>query len=250
VPYVPAGDRAAAAVAKSPRKSNVAIAKEIGVGEATVRRARKSTSSHDEVDESRVGLDGKVRKLPAGTRSPRKPRGDRAHAGALKTAWNDATPEARAKFIDGVGVKAFWDAMWPGHRERILAHGRATSADVTTNYAMFLLWFEASHEERAAFVGEIGLDSFISASGGMHSFIDRDPDQFWQSLTPDLQDKIIRAAGLVSPAGFPRRNRGSAENPGRNALRPDARTEVALLSPAPASDEMPEMPDCLRRTAS
>jgi hypothetical protein len=69
VAYVPAGTRAADAVAKNPEKSNVVLAEELGVGEATVRRARKkSTSSHDEV-EKRTGKDGKSRKLPA-SRTP------------------------------------------------------------------------------------------------------------------------------------------------------------------------------------
>jgi hypothetical protein len=43
--------------------SNVRIAEEIGVGEATVRRARRrSTSSHDEV--GRTGRDGRTRRVP------------------------------------------------------------------------------------------------------------------------------------------------------------------------------------------
>lgn len=61
-PYVPAKQRAVEAIAANPHKSNVAIAKEIGVDEATVRRARP-TSESAEV-EPRVGLDGVVRRLP------------------------------------------------------------------------------------------------------------------------------------------------------------------------------------------
>lgn len=56
--------RAAHAINENPRKSNVMIAEEIGVSEPTVRRARDATSSHDEVDEPRTGLDGKVRRMP------------------------------------------------------------------------------------------------------------------------------------------------------------------------------------------
>lgn len=62
-PYIPAGERAAKAVAANPEKSNRALAAEIGVSEPTVRRAREGTASHDAVD-TRLGLDGKVRKLP------------------------------------------------------------------------------------------------------------------------------------------------------------------------------------------
>ena len=66
VPYMPAGQRAAAAVAANPHKSNRAIAEEMGIDERTVRRAR--TAAHAAVDEPRTGLDGKVRRLP--TRRP------------------------------------------------------------------------------------------------------------------------------------------------------------------------------------
>jgi hypothetical protein len=54
--------RAAAAIEVNPQKSNMAIAKDIGVSEATVRRARPATSSDGAV---RIGLDGKARKLPS-----------------------------------------------------------------------------------------------------------------------------------------------------------------------------------------
>ena len=64
VPYVPAGQRAAEAVKASPEKSNVVIAEEIGVDEGTVRRARKATSEYSEVEEKRVGKDGKMRRMP------------------------------------------------------------------------------------------------------------------------------------------------------------------------------------------
>lgn len=62
VAYRPAGARATEAIAANPHKSNRAIADEIGVSEPTVRRAR--TASHDAVDEPRIGLDGKVRRIP------------------------------------------------------------------------------------------------------------------------------------------------------------------------------------------
>jgi len=63
--YRPKAQRAAEAVADHPEKSNRAIAVETGLSEATVRRARDATASDDAVDEPRVGLDGKKRKLPS-----------------------------------------------------------------------------------------------------------------------------------------------------------------------------------------
>lgn len=62
-PYAPAGDRAAAAVAANPQKSNRAIADEIGVSYETVRRARTDTDVSVD-DDARVGLDGKARRMP------------------------------------------------------------------------------------------------------------------------------------------------------------------------------------------
>jgi hypothetical protein len=62
-PYMPASARAAEAVVANPRKSNRAIAADLGVAEGTVRTARKSTAQDYAVD-TRVGLDGKVRKMP------------------------------------------------------------------------------------------------------------------------------------------------------------------------------------------
>jgi hypothetical protein len=69
--YVPAGVAAAKAIEANPEKSNNSIAKDIGVSEPTVRRARP-TSSKDEV-EKRVGRDGKKRRLPK--QSERKQKG-------------------------------------------------------------------------------------------------------------------------------------------------------------------------------
>lgn len=62
-PYIPAGERAKKAVEANPEKSDRAIAAELGVGKDTVRRAREATGAHAPVDE-RIGLDGKVRRLP------------------------------------------------------------------------------------------------------------------------------------------------------------------------------------------
>ena len=63
-PYVPAGARAAEALAQNPEKSDRAIAAEIGVHHSTVNEVRKkSTVGNPTVP--RKGKDGKTRKLPA-----------------------------------------------------------------------------------------------------------------------------------------------------------------------------------------
>lgn len=64
VAYVPAGERAAAAVAANPEKSDRAIAAEIGVSHPTVGKVRKATGKLFPV-EKRTGRDGKMRKQPA-----------------------------------------------------------------------------------------------------------------------------------------------------------------------------------------
>jgi hypothetical protein len=62
-------DRAAAAIAANPEKSNWAIAAEIGVGLETVRRARKQSENAEAngSPEERVGRDG--RSYPATTKA-------------------------------------------------------------------------------------------------------------------------------------------------------------------------------------
>jgi hypothetical protein len=65
VSYVPAGARAAAAVANNPEKSDRAIAADIGVAKNTVRAARQELVNTDQLEDGpRIGLDGKTRKLP------------------------------------------------------------------------------------------------------------------------------------------------------------------------------------------
>ena len=59
VAYVPAGQRAAEAVAKNPEKSNRAIAAELGVGVESVRRAREKSGEPYGSGDRRVGKDGK-----------------------------------------------------------------------------------------------------------------------------------------------------------------------------------------------
>lgn len=88
VPYMPAGQRAAAAIEANPHKSNRAIAEEIGVSEGTVRSVRKSTAQ-DYAVEPRVGMDGKVRRMPS--------RRDNDNA---EDAFAPATPmERKASFL-------------------------------------------------------------------------------------------------------------------------------------------------------
>ncbi len=82
-PYVPAGRRAEEAVKANPRKSDRAIAAELGVGQTTVRRARKSgapngapgtnaaptASAPASPPEKRLGRDNKYSGLRAPTRA-------------------------------------------------------------------------------------------------------------------------------------------------------------------------------------
>lgn len=63
VAYVPAHVFAAKAVAAHPEKSDRIIAREIGVSDKTVAKARKATAEKSAVAK-RIGRDGKARKLP------------------------------------------------------------------------------------------------------------------------------------------------------------------------------------------
>jgi hypothetical protein len=64
-PYLPR-ERAAKAVAEHPEKSDRAIAEEIGVSHPTVAKARREAATGNDlpVEKSRIGKDGKTRKLP------------------------------------------------------------------------------------------------------------------------------------------------------------------------------------------
>lgn len=72
VAYLPAGQRAAAAVAATPEKSDRAIAVELGVSAETVRRARSPATNAA----PRIGLDGKTYPAPKPAESPRDDRSD------------------------------------------------------------------------------------------------------------------------------------------------------------------------------
>ncbi len=64
-PYLPAGQRAAEAIAANPQMSDRAIAREIGTSHTTVQKARAATGNQLPVDdETRIGLDGKERRMP------------------------------------------------------------------------------------------------------------------------------------------------------------------------------------------
>jgi len=72
VEYVPAGTRAAAAIAKNPEKSDRAIAAEIGVSDRTINRARKTTATDVAVGTKRTGKDGRTRQVPQTKNSRRQ----------------------------------------------------------------------------------------------------------------------------------------------------------------------------------
>jgi hypothetical protein len=87
------GERAAAAVKANPEKSDRVIADELGVGNATVSRARRrsATVSDDTVEKKRVGKDGKTRRQPQRKTSP-----DKLKA-ALQSRQQGATQDEAAK---------------------------------------------------------------------------------------------------------------------------------------------------------
>src|SRR5215469_5183871 len=84
-PYVPAGKVAAAAVAKpeNVKKSNRALASEIGINERTVRRARSGAAKAA----VRVGKDGKTRRIPTLKPQPVTMLTARQRRNRWKTKW-------------------------------------------------------------------------------------------------------------------------------------------------------------------
>ena len=97
-PLMSKGQRAAEAVAAAPRKSNVMIAEEIGVSPETVRRARPTSTYVEVEEESRLGRDGKVRRLPE--RSEDEP-----------TTAKEAIKDAKARFLN-IALEAIEDAKF------------------------------------------------------------------------------------------------------------------------------------------
>jgi hypothetical protein len=72
VAYQPKSIRATEAVKANPEKSDRAIAKEIGASPTTVGKAREQLSTTGQLeDTSRVGLDGKMRKVPEKKSEPK-----------------------------------------------------------------------------------------------------------------------------------------------------------------------------------
>jgi len=105
-PYV----RVAAALAdeKNRHRSNRAIAKDLGVSDMTVGRARrKATATHDAVEAPRLGLDGKVRRLPQ-----HKP--VQANSDDYEECTDCDTPQKRWErsamniFGEFLSMRAFW----------------------------------------------------------------------------------------------------------------------------------------------
>jgi hypothetical protein len=66
VAYQPKAIRAREAVEANPEKSDRAIAKETGISQPTISKARHelATDKQLSVDQPRIGLDGKTRKMP------------------------------------------------------------------------------------------------------------------------------------------------------------------------------------------
>lgn len=109
VAYVPAHVFAAKAVAAHPEKSDRTIAKEIGVSDKTVAKARKTTAEKSAVAK-RIGRDGKARKLPNKQMTPEAANAMRARAEAVARLFPPPTrtiPEAaRAELIAALRMLA------------------------------------------------------------------------------------------------------------------------------------------------
>ena len=119
-PYMPAGIRAATAVTSSPEKSDRVIADELGVGHATVSRARKKATVSGETVSKRVGKDGKARKLPAA-----RPTSDSRAAFLLRAdqairlaAYSGPTPASEDIITAATKAAAAWSAMVTNLREK------------------------------------------------------------------------------------------------------------------------------------
>lgn len=98
--YMRAGERAAAAVAANPEKSDRALAAEAGVSDMSIRRARQAQPTATNVEvEKRVGQDGRTRKLP----KPRKntPRVEALAASLVLDKGKTLKEAAEAAGVDG-----------------------------------------------------------------------------------------------------------------------------------------------------
>src|SRR6516165_6581704 len=90
-------ERAITAITEHPEKSDRAIAAEIGVSPTTVGKARASTVQTGQLDEPRVGLDGKRRKLPSFVPDPPPPIRDELIERAIELV-RQMTPTERMEF--------------------------------------------------------------------------------------------------------------------------------------------------------
>jgi len=118
VAYVPAHVFAAKAVAAHPEKSDRIIAREIGVSDKTVAKARKATAEKSAVAK-RIGRDGKARKLP--TMTPEAANAMRARAEAVARLFPPPVktiPEAaRAELV--AALKAYAPPLVEAIRKRL-----------------------------------------------------------------------------------------------------------------------------------
>src|SRR5262245_55175690 len=106
VPYASALWLAAEAIKASPQKSDRAIAKEIGVSNVTVSKARKDATVNQLTVDKRVGLDGKVRRMPKSKPVLEIPTEEEAERSYQRTLYDQAcqlldsmADETRRKFF-------------------------------------------------------------------------------------------------------------------------------------------------------
>jgi hypothetical protein len=120
VAYVPAHVFAAKAVAAHPEKSDRTIAREIGVSDKTVAKARKATAEKSAVAK-RMGRDGKARKLPNKRMTPEAADAMRARAEAVARLFpppfKTIPSEARAALI--AALKAYAPPLVETIRKRL-----------------------------------------------------------------------------------------------------------------------------------
>jgi hypothetical protein len=103
-PYLPAGQRAAEAIAANPEKSDRAIAVEIGVDHKTVGKARRSVGDHSPPDK-RVGQDGKS--YPA---KVAKPTADDERPASGTAGWKADKLRSAQRFLTAIDEKIARDA--------------------------------------------------------------------------------------------------------------------------------------------
>jgi hypothetical protein len=130
--------RIEAALKVDPVRSDRAIARETGVSHTTVRENRQRLEDKGVVDSStpsdRKSTTGKkgegqrrTARTPARITSKPKPSGHNLAIALNSLSWSEASPELRRKFIDGVGLKAIWDAATEEQRT-ILASATGTNS--------------------------------------------------------------------------------------------------------------------------